>query len=84
MFVALATPADGDPLLSGLGLARVIERGGPVVKVTVPVQNAGQKQDGSVWAGGDPFAVAGEGVVSQQLVEVPVGPAVGGWFGQDV
>ena len=65
MFVTLGACADSDPLLVGLGFAGVIERSRSVVKIAVLVEDAGEKQDWAVGAGGDPLAVAGKGVVSQ-------------------
>jgi hypothetical protein len=70
--------------LAGLFFAGVVECRWPVVEVAVLVQDAGEQQDGALGAIGDPFPVSSQGVVPQHLVEIPVGPAVGGWFGQHV
>lgn len=65
MVIALATLADGDPLLAGLLFAGVVECSWSVVEVTVAVQNAGEKKDWTVWAIGDPLSVAGKRVLAQ-------------------
>ena len=59
------TRADSNPLLVGVGFAGVVERGRPVFKIAVLVEDAGKKQNWAMRAGGNPLAVAGEGVVSQ-------------------
>ena len=82
--VAAVACADSNSLLAGLFFAGVVERSRSVVELAVLVEDAGEKQDGALRAGGDPFPVSGQGVVSQHLVEISVGPAVGGWFGQHV
>ena len=84
MLVAVPTSSDCDSLLAGLFFAGVVERSWPVLELAVLVEDAGEKQDGAVRAIGDPLPVAGQGVVPQHLVEVPVGPTMGGWFGQHV
>ena len=84
MGVAAVACADSNSLLAGLFFAGVVERSRSVVELAVLVEDAGEKQDGALRAGGDPFPVSGQGVVSQHLVEISVGPAVGGWFGQHV
>lgn len=65
MVIALATSADGDPLLAGLLFAGVVGRSRSVVQVAVAVQDAGQKKDWTVWAIGDPLSVAGKRVLAQ-------------------
>lgn len=82
--VAAVACADSDSLLAGLFFAGVVEGSGPVLELAVLVEDAGEKQDGALRAIGDPFPVSGQGVVSQHLVEIPIRPTVGGWFGQHV
>jgi hypothetical protein len=65
LIVAAVARADSAPLLAGFGFTGVVERSRAVVEIAVLVENASEKQDWAVWAGGDPLAVAGEGVVSQ-------------------
>lgn len=84
MFVAVTTCSDCDSLLAGLFFAGVVERSWSVLELAVLVKDAGEKQDGAMGAIGDPFPVSSKGVVPQHLVEVPVGPTMGGWFGQHV
>lgn len=81
MFVAVTTCADCDSLLAGLFFAGVVECRWSVVEVAVLVKDAGEKKDWTVGAIGDPFPVSSQGVVPQHLIEIPVRPAVGGWFG---
>ena len=69
---------------TGVFFAGVVERSWPVLELAVLVQNSSEQQDGALGAIGDPFPVSSQGVVPQHLVEIPVGPAVGGWFGQHV
>lgn len=65
MFVTVDARSNGDSLLAGLFFAGVIECGWPVVEVVVFVDDAGEQEDGAVWAGGDPVAVTGESVIAQ-------------------
>ena len=65
VIIAAVARADSNPLLVGVGFAGVVERGRPVFKIAVLVEDAGKKQNWAMRAGGNPLAVAGEGVVSQ-------------------
>lgn len=84
--MVVAGPATGDILLLVFvfKLACVVEGSGPVRQVSVVVEDACEESDGFVWFVRDPVAVAGQGVVVQELVEVAAGPAMSGWLGQNV
>lgn len=84
LFVAVFTRQSGLALLGNFGFACVIEGCGPVGQVSVVVEDAGEESDGFVGVVCDPVAVAGQGVVVQELVEVSAGPAISGWLGQNV
>lgn len=84
--MVVAGPATGDILLLVFvfKLACVVEGSGPVGQVSVVVEDAGEQCDRFVGVVCDPVAVAGQGVVVQELVEVAAGPAVSRWLGQYV
>ena len=71
-------------LLCDFGFASVIDGSRAVLEVSVVVEDAGEEPNRFAGAVRDPVAVAGEGVVVQELVEVAAGPAMFGWLGQNV
>lgn len=84
--MVVAGLATGDVLLLVFvfELACVVEGSGPVCQVSMVVEDAGEQCDGFVGFVCDPVAVARQGVVVQELVEVAEGPTMSSWLCQNV
>ncbi|ORM35525.1 hypothetical protein BFL43_09400 [Williamsia sp. 1135] len=81
LVIAAFTRQLGLALVGNFGFTRVVDGSRTILEVAVVVEDAGEQGDGFVGVVGDPVAVAGQGVVAQELVEVAAGPVVGGWLG---